>query len=520
MNKLLRSRNGQLVLLVFVLMAVLGIRLFALTIVQGASWSAEADGLSVKSIRLSAPRGEILDRYGRVLATNTPSFTVYFSAGDLTDKEINKVSSDLIDVLEKNGDEYFDNFPIIADANGEFYYTYQREIEEWLASEGMPTNFFAEQAFEELKNRNNLNPGLDKYEAQSQLQNTYGIYPPISVKNMKYTKELDKESFLGRYSLDYDMSAREAFDALRKYFEIPGDVSDDEARKIMVIRNELSSQGYKKYMPAKIAAGISSNSIIIFEEKKNALPGVEIVAESIRTYPNGSMAAHVLGYLGKISESEKNYYKEKGYDANDMVGQEGIEKSLESKLKGSDGVRNVQVNAFGELVKVIDNKAPTKGKDVTTTLDLELQKIAEESLEKTLTALPRGGTYQSKWGNYTFGKAMGKANSGAVVVLDAKTSEVLAMSSYPDFDPNLFATGISKENWDLLQSKNPRDPMGARPLYNIATRTPVQPGSTFKMVTATAALESGLNPQRRLYDGGVVMLGQTPFGCLIWNQHR
>lgn len=520
MNRLLRDRNGQLVLLVFVLMAVLGIRLFALTIVEGASWSAWADNLSVKSIHLSAPRGEILDRYGRVMATNTPSFAVYFSAGNLENKEANKVAMDLVSVLEKNGDIYFDNFPIMMDTNGEFYYSYQKEIEEWLASQGMPVDFFAEQAFDELKNRNNISPGMDKYESQSQLQNTYGIYPPISVKNMKYTKDLDKESFLGRYTLDYSLSAREAFDTLRKHFEIESTVSDADARKIMVIRNELSSQGYKKYMPAKIASGISSNSIIIFEEKKNSLPGVEIVAESIRTYPNGNAASHILGYLGKISESEKDYYEEKGYNANDMVGQEGLEKSMESTLKGKDGVQNVQVNAFGELVKVIDNNSPSKGKNIKTTIDLELQKTAEAALEETLTELQRGGTYQSKWGNYSFGKAMRKANSGAVVVLDVKTGEVLAMASYPDFDPNLFAKGINKADWDSLQSKNPRDTMGARPLYNIATRTPVQPGSTFKMVTATAALESGLNPNRKLYDGGVVMLGKTPFGCLIWNQHR
>lgn len=520
MSKLTRTRNGQLIILVITLMSILGLRLFGLTIVEGAEWSAAAEGLSVKNISLAAPRGEILDRYGRVLATNTPSFTVYFSAGDLENKEINKVATDLVQVLEKNGDAYFDNFPIMMDSNGEFYYTYQRDIEEWLTSEGMPKDIFAEQAFNELLTRNNIDPAMDKYEAQAILQNTYGVYPPISVKNMKYSKELDKESFLGRYYLEFKMSAREAFDALRKEFEIPGNVSDADARKIMVIRNELSSQGYRKYMPAKIASGISQNSVIIFEEKKNSLPGVEIITESVRTYPNGSLASHAVGYLGKISESEKDYYKELGYNTNDMVGQEGLEKAFESKLKGSDGEKNVQVNAFGELVKVIDDKAPAKGKDITTTLDLELQKTVEESLEETLVELQRGGTYQSKWGNYNFNKAMPRANTGAVVVLDVKTSEVLAIASYPDFDPNLFAKGISNENWDALQSKNPRDTMSPRPLYNVATRTPVQPGSTFKMVTATAAMESGMDPNRKLYDGGAVTLGKHSYGCLIWNQNR
>ena len=91
-----------------------------------------------------------------------------------------------------------------------------------------------------------------------------------------------------------------------------------------------------------------------------------------------------------------------------------------------------------------------------------------------------------------------------VVALDVKNGDVLAMASYPDFDPNLFANGISTADWKSLQSKNPRDPLAPAPLYNVAAKSAVQPGSTFKMVTATAALQCGLNPQQRLYDNGYV----------------
>ncbi len=505
--------------MVMIMMAILGIRLFGLTVVEGRQWDEEASSISIKSISTSAPRGEILDRYGRVLAGNMPSFTVQFSAGELSNEEINRISQNLIHILEANGDEYYDDFPILIE-NGRFEYTYQKDIEDWLDAQAMPTNYSAEQAFDEMRRRQNIDEGLDKYAAQSELQTVYNIFPPISVKNMKFLKELDKESFLGRYYLDLDLTAEQAFMALREKFELSPALTDAEARKIMVIRNELSSQGYRKYMPAKIAGGVSNNTIVIIEEKNSDLPGVEVVAESVRYYPNGNTAAHVLGYLGQISESEKaEYVDEKGYSPTDMVGQEGLEKAFESTLKGQDGTKNVEVNAFGELVRVINETEPQKGKDIYLTIDLELQKTAEDALEQALTEIQKAGTFQSQWGNFKYGTAYKNANVGAVVALDVKTGDVLAMASYPDFDPNLFATGISKEDWNALQGQNLRDPLSPLPLFNVAARTAVQPGSTFKMVTATAALESGLDPNRKLRDGGYVKLGNRTYGCLIWNRY-
>lgn len=516
----IKSRNNQILALTIVLMSFLGIRLFGLTVVEGSQWDEAASNISVKSIYTSAPRGEILDRYGRVIAGNKPSFTVQFSAGDLSNQQINMVSKNLIRILEANGDTYYDNFPILIQ-NGKFYYTYQKDIADWLVAQGMPAYYSAEQAFDEIRIRNNIGEGLDKYEAQTKLQTVYNIFPPISVKNMKFLKELDKESFLGRYYLDLDLTAEQAFKALRKQFEISPSLSDDEARKIMIVRNELSSQGYRKYMPAKIAGGVSQNTIVVIEEKNSDLPGVEVVAESIRYYPNANTAAHILGYLGQISESEKSkYVDQRGYKPTDMVGQEGIEKVFESTLKGKDGTKNVEVNAFGELVRVINETPPEKGKDVYLTLDLELQKTAEDALEQALKKIQVAGTFESQWGNFKYGKAYRNANVGAVVALDVETGEVLAMASYPDFDPNLFATGISKENWKALQGENLRDPLSPLPLFNVAARTAVQPGSTFKPVTATAALESGLDPTRKLRDGGAVTLGNRTYGCLVWNRNR
>lgn len=518
--KWMKKRDNQILFSIIFLMVILTLRLFNLTIVDGSQWDEAAKAISIKSIHTSAPRGEILDRYGRLLAGNRPSFTVQFSEGDMTDEEINQQALEIMTILEKNGERINDKFPIMMSDGGSFGYSYQKSIEEWLLSQDMPVNLTAEEAFRELCVRNGIDPQMDRYEAQSMLQTTYNVYPPISVKKMKYLEDFNKESFLGRYYLDIDLSAKEAFEALRNYFRIDSMLSAEQARKIMIARNELASLGYMSYLPATIATDVSEQTIITLEEKKDALSAAEVVAKTVRYYPNGTTAAHILGYLGQIAESEKDAYIEKGYNTSDMVGKDGIEKAFEEILKGRDGVRSLEVNTWGDPVRVISDTPTTKGSDIYLSIDLELQITAEKALAQALEKIRTAGTFESIYGNYKYGTRYPNANVGAAVAIDVKTGEVLAMASYPAYDPNLFATGISKEDWLSLQSKNPRDPLSPLPLFNVASRTAVQPGSTFKMVTATAALESGLDPERKLKDGGAVTIGNRTYGCIVWNMNR
>lgn len=520
MYKLLRTRNGQISLFMAFLIVFLFIRLFILTIVEGDSWSERAENISVRNIYTVAPRGEILDRNGNLLAGNMPSFAVQFSPGNLDGSQINQQAQELISILEADGDSYYDNFPIVSDGKGGFYYTYQKNIEDWLTSQGMPTNYTAEQAFNLIRQRQGIDPSLDVYDAQQQLIDRYNLTLPISVKKMEFTDQMDLEKFLDRYNLAFNLTAAQAFAALRgkDKFNIDPSLSDEQARKIMIVRDELAAQGFYKYVPAKIAQGVSDKTVAVLEERKSEMSAVEVVAESTRYYPNGDTASHVLGYLGQISESQKQeYVNEKGYGANDMIGQEGIEKKYEDKLKGKDGVKKVEINALGKLVRNISDTPPQKGEDVYLTLDLDLQKTAEDALRRSLTALQTGGTFESKWGNYHTSTKYPNANAGAVVAIDVKTGEILAMASYPDFDPNLFAKGISKADWSALQPVNPRDQLSPRPLLNIAANTAVQPGSTFKMVTAMAALQSGLNPDRIIRDKGFIQYGNRTYGCSAWN---
>jgi penicillin-binding protein 2 len=522
MKNLLNSRYYQMVTIMLALMAVLAVRLFVLSVVQNEEWDTYATQISEKSIYTSAPRGEILDRYGRVIAGNKQTFTVTMDASNLSNEEINRVALSVLHVLEANGDKYFDEFPIVIE-NGRYEYTYTRQVNDWLTGQGIPTYYTAEQTFNFLRKRFEIDDGLSKYDAQTEMQTVYSFYPPISVKLMKYTYDMDKDSFLekmfGKGKTEY--TAEEAFNALCEKFEVPENCTIEEKRKILVVRNEIASLGYSKYLPATIATEVSDNTIIMLKEMSDSLPGVMVSSDTIRYYPNTNTASLIVGYLGKISERDKSLYvDELGYNSNDLIGQDGIESVFESTLKGTDGVRVVQVNAYGEFVREVSYTEPQKGNDVYLTIDLDLQKTAEDALARELKAIQTAGVFTSEYGNYAYGKAYRNANVGALVAIEVETGDVLAMASCPDFNPNMFATGISSADWASLQRQNLRDALAPAPLYNIACRTAVQPGSTFKPVTATAALAAGLDPSKKLYDGGYIQVGNRTYGCLIWNRSR
>ena len=193
-----------------------------------------------------------------------------------------------------------------------------------------------------------------------------------------------------------------------------------------------------------------------------------------------------------IWAEEEEFVDERGYRKDAFVGKDGVEKVYEEQLKGCDGVTRFRVDASGNVEDVISDSKAEKGQDLTLTIDARLQKVTEDALEQAVVKASEGGTFESDYGEVIMSYAENAA-SGAAVALDVDTGEVLAMASYPDFDPNDFATGISEEKWEALQQENPYDPMSPAPLYNTATMTAVQPGSAFKPVTALAAMSCGLD---------------------------
>ncbi|WP_430883089.1 penicillin-binding transpeptidase domain-containing protein [Fusibacter sp. JL216-2] len=531
--KKLKDRRIQIIIIFSMIFIIMVVRLAVLTITNGEYYREMSVNKRLKQIPVVAKRGEILDRNGVLLAGNLPSFTVNVSGSTLTSKEMNKVAVRLIDILNEYDQSHIE-FPIRID-NGTFYFSYDKNIDDWLSSNGYEGYRDAEDLFDEIRRREQVSVVLTDTEAQKILK-LKGVYLPFSQSKMKFYSEIDKERFLDTYGLDYDISAEEAFRIIRdrREFGIDEDVSDEDAYKILALKHDFKVLGYRKYVPITIAKDIDESVAVLISEMSMDLPGVTVEIDPKRFYPYKDTASHVLGYMGKIAQQDEidKYVKKYKYDRNQLIGKVGIEGSYELDLTGQDGWKYIEVDALGKLVREVPeneltwlekDKQPKKtisGEDIQLTIDIELQKKVEEYLEYGLKTIQEGGVYESKWGNYNYRESFPNAQTGSVVVVDVKTGEVLAMASYPDYDVNLFATGISAKDWAALQPDNPRNPLAPRPLYNLTALTAVQPGSAYKMVTGFAAMLEGLDPTKKLYADGFIEIGGHSFGCWYWNSYR
>ena len=247
------------------------------------------------------------------------------------------------------------------------------------------------------------------------------------------------------------------------------------------IQKRVERAGFNSPSLIRIERDISPAQITALAEYSNQLEGVEVDIEAVRNYPNGDLAAHVLGYTGELNDEELAKHKAEGYRMGDIVGQMGVEQAFEDKLRGEWGGQQVEVDGAGQVLRVLGHKKAKAGKDVQLTLDLKVQKAAEAALGD---------------------------RKGAVVALDPRNGAVLAMVSRPTFDPNIFSTRITTATWKQLQSKG-------NPFVNRALRG-FPPASTFKIITTTAGLESGkFSPDTVLETYAALQVGNTAFG--EWN---
>lgn len=522
--------------IIIVVLCIILAKIIYMTTFKHEHYNELASNKTYKEIPIKAPRGEIKDRYGRTLASNRNSFTIHISNDGVNKKDksgktkANEISLELINLLEKNKEEFIDEFPIYVE-NGKYFYTFDKKIRDYKLENEVPLELNAKETFYYIVDKaikeNKIESSvrnLEPAEIQKKL-NSVGIYPPILVKDWKFTEQRNKEDWLKAYKIDnININAKNAFKEIRKYYEIPGSLSNTDARKIMIVRDALKSQGFVQYKPVTIAKDVNEKTISEIEERAIEFPGVSVAIEPVRDYPEKNLASHTLGTMGKISEDELAKKQEDGdtrYSKSDIVGKTGIERYYEDKLKGEDGYKKVEVDSVGRVSKELDVKEPKSGDTVYLSIDKDLQKVSDDSLEEIIKVARAGGTFTSVFGNYsTAGKTAPYLDSGAMLVIDVKTGDILASSSYPNYDPNLFATGISSEEYEKLQPKNPNDVLAANPLNNLVTNGAFQPGSTFKMVTGMAALEGGLSPTYAINDPGVIKLGNRPFADYVWHHGR
>ncbi|MEW6001793.1 MAG: penicillin-binding protein 2 [Nitrospirota bacterium] len=264
-------------------------------------------------------------------------------------------------------------------------------------------------------------------------------------------------------------------ETLARFLRVPADE----------IINKLNVKDLSPFVPVRLKEGLSFNELAYIESRRSDFPGMIIEADISREYIYGDLGAHLVGYLGKLtpSQTEDAAFDDVPLDA--FIGQWGVEKLLDKSLRGIPGKRIIEVDALGRELRLLQEKSPVKGEDVTLSLDINLQKEAERA----------------------FGE-----RAGALVAINPKNGEILGMISKPSFDPNLFTKRISHKDWTSLthDMKNP--------MLNRALQSQYPPGSTFKIVTAIAGLEEGvITPETKIECHGGISYGRWHFGC--WRKH-
>ena len=281
------------------------------------------------------------------------------------------------------------------------------------------------------------------------------------------------------YTLEITPSKVENLDETIAALEKLIDIQPRDKRRFKRLREES-----KSFESVPLRTRLSDEEVARFAARRFAFPGVDIKARLFRSYPYGELGSHVVGYIGRINQKEKDAIEEReeegNYRGTDYIGKLGVEQSFEQQLHGQTGVEQMETSAGGRALRRLATNPPTPGNTVMLSLDIGLQKLVEDMF----------GTRR-----------------GALVALDPKTGEVLAFVSKPTFDPNLFVDGIDQESWQALNESIDK------PLLNRALRGTYPPGSTYKPFMAMAALQTGTrSPSAIVNDPGFYMFGGHRFG--------
>ena len=254
-----------------------------------------------------------------------------------------------------------------------------------------------------------------------------------------------------------------------------------------VLDANIADERFSRFKPVPVVIDVPKDKLIYVREHQGDFPGIEGLQLTERVYPNGTMAAHVLGTVGAINDDELGPRKAAGYKAGDTIGKSGIELTYEDDLRGEPEIAKLEVDAVGRVQRSLGRQPAVQGNDIRLSIDIDIQRAVEESLDQGIQ-LARKST------DFFSGKPF-IAPGGSAVVTDPRDGSVLAMASNPTFNPNEFTNGISIARFAELN-----DPAGHYPLNNRAIQGLYAPGSTFKLATSMAALKAGLITPRDTYN--------------------
>ena len=445
------GRSAACILLVLAVFVVYELRLVQWQLVEGDKYEQLSLSSRTDTIEIEAARGEILDRDGNVLAGNRSSYNIVYDALDMDYDRRNATIIQVIDLLEERGETWRDRLPIVLAEDGTYQY---------------------------------------KEDSESAIQT------------------LQEALSLAEYA-----TAEECMAELAQQYDCQG-YSKEDMRNVASVRYSMTQDGFSRTSPYVIAEDVSAETVGVISERSEEWPGIETRVAVTRYYgEDGALAPHVVGYTGVITDTQYQQAVEDGttYDAennisgykwSDTMGRSGIEAAFEEELRGQRGEETIYTDSSGGVESTAVTTAPEEGHTVQTTLDSDLQRVANLSLEKNIQ-----GNIDAR-----------NCTSGAAVVLDVDTFGVLACSSYPTYDVNQLVESIAGDGEyynNLLADEN-------QPMVNLALNGVFIPGSVFKPVVALAALQEGVISAGTTYTcGGVWNYFDLSQGCLCptgtWN---
>ena len=440
MERISRFRAAVLLGIFCLILVLFGVKLFSAQIIEtGGDTNNSTTYSSLTTVKAS--RGNLLDRNGNVLVGNRASYNLVFNHYVIkSNAERNQALYNLVEKCGELGLSYTDHFPLTE--TRPFEYTLENYSSAW----------------------------------QGYFQ--------------KYLTGLD---------LDSDMTAPLLMEELRKRYKIPDEWTMDEARAVIGLLYEFDLRGVAGLANYVFIEDISDEDLAELLELN--VPGLMVESSSVREY-HTTYAAHILGYVGAMSPDQWEHYKTvDGYNMDAVVGQSGFELAFEEYLHGVDGTRLDVVATDGTIIsqEYLEGKEPKAGSNVETTIDINIQMVAEDAMADLIKEFIASG-----------GDAAG-VEGAAVVVMEVKSGDVLACASYPTYDLSTF-----RENYNEIKEQD------FDPFFNRALQGIYPPGSTYKMATLVAAMESGvLAPGETIFTKGKFMKYYPTFApaCLIWNQN-